>query len=81
VVEGASSSEEEGQGQEMKSVLLYTASGDYIAVRRPIGFNRPLEVSQATPEEWSENAPDHATGTLVGYYASYWSYDGKRAKR
>lgn len=51
----------------MKSVLLYTANGDYIAVRRPIGFARPIEVSPAVAEEWSDNAPDQVTGTVVGY--------------
>lgn len=56
----------------MKSVLLYTASGDYIAVRRPIGFSRPLEISPAAPEEWSANAPDSAIGALVGHAAEMW---------
>lgn len=56
----------------MKSVLLYTASGDYISVRRPIGFNRSIEVSAAAPEEWSANA---TPGTLVGHPAEWWGYD------
>lgn len=59
----------------MKSVLLYTASGEYVAVRRPIGFQRTLEVAPATPEEWSENPVDQTPGTLVGMTSYVWTYD------
>jgi len=53
----------------MKSTLLYLADGQQVALRRPIGFARKLEVEAARPEEWSPNYADRAEGTLVGYPA------------
>ena len=53
----------------MKASLIYDARGVMLAVRRPIGFHRPVEWEPARSEEWSANAPDQAVGSLVGWPA------------
>lgn len=65
----------------MKSVLLYTPSGEMVSVRRPIGFSRPLESSPARPEEWGANALENATGVLIGSECySDWGRWGRQKK-